>query len=297
MRIELAKNERGMTMTLYFMDGKFTERAELNISVDDRGYYFGDGIYEVIKVYEGELYTAKEHISRLFQSAAKVKITIPYTEEQLLEIACELTLRNAISVGHIYLQVTRGAAPRMHQFPASTVEPVISAYAINNPRPTTNIENGVPVKSVEDIRWLRCDIKSLNLLGNVLAKQEANEADCVEALLHRDGVVTEGSSSNLFGVKDGTIYTHPATNLILNGITRQVVLGLCQELAVPVEEKSFTFEEAFNMDELFLTSTTSEITPITSIDGHSIGSGNPGTVTRELQKAFALQIPSPIVGK
>lgn len=284
-------------MTLYFMDGKFTERAELNISVDDRGYYFGDGIYEVIKVYDGELYTAAEHISRLFQSAAKVKITIPYTEEQLLEIARELTLRNAISVGHIYMQVTRGAAPRMHQFPESTVVPVITAYAINNPRPTTNIENGVPVKSVEDIRWLRCDIKSLNLLGNVLAKQEAHEADCVEALLHRDGVVTEGSSSNLFGVKDGTIYTHPATNLILNGITRQVVLGLCQEIAVTVEEKSFTFEEAFNMDELFLTSTTSEIMPITSIDGRSIGSGTPGAVTRKLQKAFALQIPSPIVDK
>lgn len=284
-------------MTLYFMDGKFTERAELNISIDDRGYYFGDGIYEVIKVYDGELYTAAEHISRLFQSAAKVKITIPYTEEQLLEIARELTLRNAISVGHIYIQVTRGVATRMHQFPESTVAPVISAYAISNPRPTANIENGVPVKSVEDIRWLRCDIKSLNLLGNVLAKQEAYEADCVEALLHRDGVVTEGSSSNLFGVKDGTIYTHPATNLILNGITRQVVLGLCQEIAVPVEEKSFTFEDAFNMDELFLTSTTSEIMPITSLDGRSIGLGTPGIVTRKLQKAFALQIPSPIVGK
>ena len=283
-------------MTLYFMDGKFTERTELNISIDDRGYYFGDGIYEVIKVYNGELYTAAEHISRLFQSAAKVKITIPYTEEQLLEIARELTLRNAISTGHIYIQVTRGAAPRIHQFPESTVAPVISAYAINNPRPTSNIENGVPVKSVEDIRWLRCDIKSLNLLGNVLAKQEAHEANCVEALLHRDGVVTEGSSSNLFGVKGGTIYTHPATNLILNGITRRVVLGLCQELEVPAEEKSFTFEDAFNMDELFLTSTTSEIMPITSIDGRSIGLGTPGIVTRKLQKAFALQIPSPIVG-
>jgi len=284
-------------MTLYFMDGKFTERAELNISIDDRGYYFGDGIYEVIKVYDGELYTATEHISRLFQSAAKVKMTIPYTEVQLLEIARELTVRNTISVGHIYIQVTRGAAPRMHQFPESTVAPVISAYAVNNPRPATNIENGVPVKSVEDIRWLRCDIKSLNLLGNVLAKQEAYEADCVEALLHRDGVVTEGSSSNLFGVKDGTIYTHPATNLILNGITRQVVLGLCQELAMPVEEKSFTFEDAFHMDELFLTSTTSEIMPITSIDGRLIGSGAPGVITRKLLKAFDLQIPSPIVGK
>ncbi|WP_203246613.1 D-amino-acid transaminase [Sporosarcina beigongshangi] len=284
-------------MTLYFMDGKFTERAELKLSIDDRGYYFGDGIYEVIKVYGGELYTAEEHISRLFQSAAKVKMTIPYSERQMLEIARELTQRNTISVGHVYIQVTRGAAPRTHQFPASTVAPVVSAYAIQNPRPTVNIDNGVPVKSVEDIRWLRCDIKSLNLLGNVLAKQEAYEADCIEALLHRDGIVTEGSSSNLFGVKGGTIYTHPANNLILNGITRQVVLGLCQELAIPSRETAFTFEEAFEMDELFLTSTTSEIMPITSIDGRSIGAGAPGIMTRKLQKAFALQIPSIIAGE
>lgn len=284
-------------MTLYFMDGKFTEQGELNISIDDRGYYFGDGVYEVIKVYGGELYTAEEHISRLFQSAAKVKMTIPYSEGQMLEIARELALCNTISVGHVYIQVTRGAAPRTHQFPASTVVPVVSAYAIQNPRPTSNIDNGVPVKSVEDIRWLRCDIKSLNLLGNVLAKQEAYEVNCAEALLHRDGVVTEGSSSNMFGVKGGTIYTHPANNLILNGITRQVVLGLCQELAVPLKETAFTIEEAFKMDELFLTSTTSEIMPITSIDGHSIGSGIPGTLTRKLQKEFALQIPSIIAGE
>ena len=136
------------------------------------------------------------------------------------------------------MQVTRGAAPRLHQFPDPTVSPVVTAYAMNNPRPLAGMENGVAVKSVEDVRWLRCDIKSLNLLGNVLAKQEAHEAGCIEALLHRDGVVTEGSSSNMFGVKDGTVYTHPATNLILNGITRQVVLGLCQELGIPVVEKA-----------------------------------------------------------
>ncbi|WP_412177766.1 D-amino-acid transaminase [Sporosarcina sp. YIM B06819] len=284
-------------MTLYFMDGQFTEREELRVSIDDRGYYFGDGVYEVIKVYGGELYTAEQHIARLFQSALKVKMTIPYTEEQLVEIARELTMRNEISVGHVYIQVTRGAAPRTHQFPAATVAPVVTAYAIQNPRPAASIENGVAVKSVEDIRWLRCDIKSLNLLGNVLAKQEAHEAGCIEALLHRDGVVTEGSSSNLFGIKNGTIYTHPANNLILNGITRQVVLGLCQELAVPVEEKPFTLKESFDMDELFLTSTTSEIMPITSIDGRLIGSGTPGKLTRHLQKVFALQIPSSNVGE
>ncbi len=279
-------------MSVYFKDGQFTEREGLTISVDDRGYYFGDGIYEVIKVYGGELYTADEHINRLFQSAAKVKITIPYTAVQLVEIARELVSRTNISVGHIYMQITRGSSPRTHQFPEPAVAPVVMAYAVSNPRPVAAIENGVAVKSVEDIRWLRCDIKSLNLLGNVLAKQEAHEAKCVEALLHRDGIVMEGSSSNMFGVKDGTLYTHPATNLILNGITRQVVLGLCTELGVPVEEKSFTLEEAFDMDEFFLTSTTSEVTPVTSIDGHPVGLGIPGALTIKLQQAFALQIPA-----
>lgn len=284
-------------MTVYFMDGQFMEREAVTISVEDRGYYFGDGVYEVIKVYEGELYTAKEHIERLFQSAMKVKMTIPYTEGQLMEVAQELITRNSITVGHIYLQVTRGNSPRTHQFPEPAIAPVVMAYAVNNPRPIAALEDGVAVKSIEDIRWLRCDIKSLNLLGNVLAKQEAYEANCVEALLHRDGVVTEGSSSNLFGIKNGVVYTHPATNLILNGITRRVVLGLCQELGIQLEEQSFTFEEAFEMDELFLTSTTAEVTPITSVDGRQIGSGTPGTVTRKLQKAFASQIPTSIVGE
>ncbi|MBO0603221.1 D-amino-acid transaminase [Sporosarcina sp. E16_3] len=284
-------------MTVYFMDGQFTERDGLAISIEDRGYYFGDGVYEVIKVYGGELYTAEEHIERLFQSATKIKMTIPYAEVQLMEIARELVAKNNILVGHIYIQVTRGSAPRLHQFPNPAVPPVVTGYAINNPRPMAGIENGVGVKSVEDVRWLRCDIKSLNLLGNVLAKQEAHEAGCIEALLHRDGVVTEGSASNVFGVKDGIVYTHPVTNLILNGITRQVVLGLCEEQGIPVVEKSFTLDEAFEMDEFILTSTTSEVTPVISIDGRPVGSGLVGPLTKNLQKAFNLQIPSFIAGE
>ena len=282
---------------MYFMDGKFTERDGLAISIDDRGYYFGDGVYEVIKVYGGELFTAEEHIDRLFQSATKIKMTIPYAEVQLMEIARELVEKNNILVGHVYIQVTRGSASRVHQFPNPAVPAVVTGYAINNPRPMMGIENGVGVKSVEDIRWLRCDIKSLNLLGNVLAKQEAHDAGCMEALLHRDGVITEGSSSNMFGVKDGIVYTHPVTNLILNGITRQVILGLCEEQGISVVEKSFTLDEAFEMDEFFLTSTTSEVTPIISIDGRPVGSGILGPLTMKLQKAFNLQIPSFIAGE
>ena len=284
-------------MTIYFVDGQFTKKDELKISVEDRGYYFGDGVYEVIKVYDGELFTAEEHLNRLVESAMKIKLSIPFTQHQLLEIAEKLILDNKIGTGHVYIQVTRGAAPRIHQFPNPAVAPVVVAYAVNNPRPEKAIEKGVAVKSVEDIRWLRCDIKSLNLLGNVLAKQEALDAGCSEAILFRDGIVTEGSSSNLFGVKDGKVFTHPATNLILNGITRQVVLRLCREQDIQVEEKAFTIDEAFTMDELFLTSTTSEITPITSVDGRSIGSGKPGALTVILQKAFVTQIPAYVTGE
>jgi len=284
-------------MTVYFIDGQFTEREGLNISIDDRGYYFGDGVYEVIKVYDGELYTAEEHINRLFQSATKIKLAVPYAEVQLMEIARQLVAANNILVGHVYLQITRGSAPRLHQFPDSSVSPVVTAYAVNNPRPLSGIENGVPVKSVEDVRWLRCDIKSLNLLGNVLAKQEAFEAGCSEALLHRNGVVTEGSASNMFGIKGGAVYTHPVTNLILNGITRQVVLELCKEQGIPIIEESFTLDEAYEMDEFILTSTTSEVMPVISIDGRLIGSGVPGIVTKKLQAAFAVRIPSFIAGE
>ncbi len=284
-------------MSTYFKDGQYTKQSEMKISVDDRGYYFGDGVYEVIKVYNSELFTAREHLERLVQSANKIKISLPYTVDQFIDIANELIASNQITVGHIYIQVTRGAAPRAHQFPGTEVMPVVVAYAVSNPRPVQAITNGVALKSVEDVRWLRCDIKSLNLLGNVLAKQEAHEADCVEALLHRNGTVTEGSSSNMFGVKNGVIYTHPATNLILNGITRQVVLKLCKEQGIEVVEESFSLEESMDMDEFFFTSTTAEITPVTSIDGKLISKGEPGLVTLKLQEAFTLEIPLILAGK
>ena len=276
---------------IYYLDGRFTKKDELKISIEDRGYYFGDGIYEVIKVYGGELFTAHEHIERLYQSADKIKLSLPFMEDEVIDIARELIQVNNLEDGHIYLQVTRGSFPRQHHFPKPAVAPNVTAYAVRSPRPMAQMENGVTVKSIEDIRWLRCDIKSLNLLGNVLAKEEALEAGFYEAILHRDGLVTEGSSTNMFGVKDGVIYTHPATNLILNGITRQVVFGLCKELEIPVVEKAFTLEEAARMDEFFLTSSTSEVTPIIKIDDQSICDGKRGPVTEKLQQAFAAKIP------
>ncbi len=273
-------------MTIYFNNGVYADKETMKVSIDDRGYYFGDGVYEVVKVYDGKLYTAEEHFTRFLQSAKKIRLDLPYTIEEFTEIAKKLTIDNGIVEGHVYIQATRGAAPRMHNFPGEDVVPMITAYAIHNPRPLSKIKEGVAVKTTDDIRWLRCDIKSLNLLGNVLAKQEAYEAGCAEAVFVRNGIVTEGSSSNMFGVKDGILYTHPATNLILNGITRRVVLTLCAQHSIGVMEEPFTLEQFNEMDELFLTSTTSEITPIVSVDGKPVGEGVPGRVTERLQQVF-----------
>ncbi len=199
-----------------------------------------------------------------------------------------------LDTGHIYFQITRGACPRNHIFPGDDVAPVLTGNAKENPRPFENFENGVKATFVEDIRWLRCDIKSLNLLGAVLAKQEAHEKDCYEAILHRGETVTEGSSSNIYGVKDGVLYTHPADNLILNGITRQVIFKCAEEIGMPVKEEAFTKEQLLAMDEVIVSSTTSEVTPVIDVDGQAIGSGKPGEWTRKLQAQFDTKIPQPI---
>lgn len=278
-------------MNQYFLDGQFINKEEITISVDDRGYYFGDGVYEVIKIYDGKLFTAEEHLQRFYRSANEIKLTISYTQEELHKVALQLVQLNNIQNGHIYIQITRGVSPRQHNFPERAVAPVVLAYAIETESPINEKKTGVTLKSVEDIRWLRCDIKSLNLLGSVLAKQEAREAGCTEAILHREGIVTEGASTNMFGVKDGIVYTHPATNLILDGITRQVVLGICKEQNIPYEEKAFTIQEAKEMDEFFYTSTNVEVMPVNKIDNISIGEGKPGKVTMVLQEAFSKKTP------
>ncbi|MGK7378071.1 D-amino-acid transaminase [Planococcus sp. 1R117A] len=266
-------------------NGEFIRENELNVSKEDRGYQFGDGIYEVIRVYEGNLFTAAEHIDRFYESAEKIKIVIPFTKDVFHKQMYDLVEMNEIDNGQVYVQVTRGDAIRQHHFPQAT-SPVIVAYTKKVERPVEMMEAGVKAKFIEDIRWLRCDIKSLNLLGNVLAKQEAHEAGSYEAILHRGEVVTEGSSSNMYGIKNGVIYTHPATNLILNGITRRVILNLCKELGITVQETAYTKTEALEMDEFFMSSTTAEIMPIIQIDGQDIGDGVPGELTQKLQQAF-----------
>lgn len=268
---------------------EFIQEEDLKISKEDRGYQFGDGIYEVIRVYGGDLYTAKEHIDRFYASAEKVKIVVPYTKDVFHKLMYDLVERNEINNGQVYVQITRGAFMRQHHFPSDT-SPVVVAYTKSVERPLELMRNGAHAIFLEDIRWLRCDIKSLNLLGNVMAKQEAYENGCYEAVLHRGEVITEGSSSNMYGIKDGILYTHPATNLILDGITRRTILGLCDELGITVQQTPMTKDQALDMDEFFMSSTTAEIIPLTQIDGNKIGTGERGTLTEKLQKAFEAKL-------
>ncbi|KQL32563.1 D-amino-acid transaminase [Psychrobacillus sp. FJAT-21963] len=281
-------------MTKILWNDQIVNEEEVKIGYEDRGYQFGDGIYEVIKIYNGDVFTAKEHIDRLYASADKIQLVIPYTKDVLHKMLYDLIETNEVQNGHIYLQVTRGTSARQHNFPTPDVDSVLTAYTKETSRPHAQLENGVKACFVEDIRWLRCDIKSLNLLGNVLAKQEAVSKDCYEAIQHRGEVITEGSSSNIYGIKDGVLYTHPVSNLILNGITRKVILDCCEEVGLPVVEEAFTKAQALEMDEIIMSSTNAEVMPIVSVDEKPIGNGKRGEWTQKLQQAFEKKIPSSI---
>ena len=269
-------------------NGELKERSAIQIDVEDRGYQFGDGVYEVIRVYNGKLFAADMHLNRLMDSAKLIQLKVPFTVAEIKEKTKELITAENLDYGIVYMQLTRGISPRNHAFPIGEVDPVFVAYTKD--MPYTGSKPGVKAVTVEDIRWLRCNIKSLNLLGNILAKQQAVEAGCDEAIQHRDGTVTEGSSSNVAIIVKGTLKTHPATNLILNGITRQILLKLCNDHGIPFVEEPFTLSDMMDADEVLYTSTGVEVTPITAIDGQLIGDGKVGSITLQLQKLFTQEI-------
>src|SRR5690625_650626 len=265
---------------------KFTQKDSLTYPFEERGLQFGDGVYEVIRIYHGSYYLLEEHVARLFRSAEAIQINLPFNESELVDLLLELIEQNhMISDGKVYIQVTRGSAPRDHIFPDQTV-PNIYAYLQDLTRNLESLEKGVTTLTVPDVRWKNCYIKSLNLLPNVLAKQEAHEHGCFEAILHKDGLVTEGSASNIYMVKNGKIYTHPATKQILHGCVRMRVEVFSKNLHIPFIEEGFTLEDITKADELFLTSSTTEITPIIKVDGNLINDGKPGLITRQLQQAY-----------
>ncbi|AIF42648.1 D-amino-acid transaminase [Virgibacillus sp. SK37] len=265
---------------------KFTHRDELKYPYEERGLQFGDGVYEVIRIYNGEYYLLNEHVDRLFRSTEAIKINLSLTKDELKKLLLELLTKNKMTAdGKVYLQVSRGSAPRDHVFPLN-VPANMYAYLQDLPRNQENLDNGVCTITQRDIRWENCYIKSLNLLPNVLAKQEAKEQGCYEAILHRDGLVTECSSSNAYLVKDGKIHTHPATNNILHGCVRMRVEKFANDLNIPFIEEGFSVEDIAMADEIFLSSSTSEVMPVIKVDNKEINNGKPGKITRQLQKAY-----------
>lgn len=277
-------------MTEYVVfNGEIIEKEKIVIDFEDRGYQFGDGVYEVIRVYNGKLFTADEHLQRLKESAKKIKIDLPYSLEELKKFCLQLVEKNTVVDGIVYMQLTRGVAPRNHIFNES-MKPTFIANTKELKRPLEKLEKGVHTILHEDIRWLLCDIKSLNLIGNVLAKQAASEAGCYEAVQHRGEMVTECGASNIAIVKDNTVITHPANNLILNGITRQVALKLCEANGIKYIERPFTISELLEADEAFILGTTTEISPVTKVNEHFIANGVIGPITRTLQQLFDQEI-------
>ncbi|MEH7120127.1 D-amino-acid transaminase [Neobacillus vireti] len=267
------------------LNNRIISRESFTVDLEDRGFQFGDGIYEVIRIYDGFFFEWEAHLERLVRSAKELMLPLPTAIHTLYQNLQLLMKDSKITNGTVYIQVTRGAAPRFHAFPKET-EPTLVAYVREMQRPLEQMRNGIKTITTEDIRWLRVDIKSLNLLGNVLAKQKAVEQGGAEAILIRDGIVTEGSSSNLFAIKGKQCFTHPANHLILNGITRQVVLRLLNNSELTLHETSFTLDELLEMDEVFITNTGQEVCPVIQIDDSVIGKGTPGVYTRQLQSAF-----------
>ncbi len=268
-----------------WLHDKMIKEEDAHLPFFDRGYYFGDGVYEVIRIYSGKPFMLTAHWKRLERSASEINIEMTVTKQAFSDIIFQLKEKNEIHNGYVYFQMTRGIEERQHLY-SNDLSPVITAFAKESDIPLDKQKHGVSLWAMEDIRWLRCDIKTIHLLANVMAKNTAFTHGAEEALLHRGNTVTEGASTNIFLVKNGVIYTHPADNYILNGITRQVVIELAKENRFPLKEKPFSLIDISENDEMFITSTTLEIVPVTCIRGSIEVTLQPGIVTRKLQAAF-----------
>lgn len=273
---------------IIFAQGSFMHKDKLNYPFEERGLQFGDGVYEVIRIYQGKYYLLDEHIDRLYRSLSEIRLSFPYNRKEFMEMLEKLLVKNKMEKdGKVYLQVTRGSAPRDHVFPDNII-PNFYAYLEPARRNMEVMKHGVPVITLPDIRWSYCHIKSLNLLPNLMAKQEAKEQGCFEAILHKDGTVTECSASNVYFVQNGKIYTHPATNRILHGCVRLAVERFAAKLGIPFIEEAYDIGDIKDADEVFLSSSTNEITPIIEVDGQLIHDGTPGQITRQIQYAYAI---------
>ncbi len=272
-----------------YYNGIYCDAETISISPEDRGFLFGDGVYEVIRAYNGHMFHLQDHINRLEYGLRELRFEM--TDTDFLQGVCTTLLQqNKLMQDDalVYIQITRGVAPRSHAFPPKETPPTVYAKAYPFTPHSDEQRNGIQAITYPDQRWGRCDIKTVSLIANTMAHQAGREKHCPETLFVRDGYVTEGSHSNVFIVSAGRLITPPADNRILNGITRRVVLELAHNIGIPCKERPISRDEFMNANEAFIAGTTVEITPIHTVDGASIGSPHTpvGSVTRSLQKAF-----------
>ncbi|HUH94202.1 MAG TPA: D-amino acid aminotransferase [Casimicrobiaceae bacterium] len=277
-------------MTVY-LDGSFLPIAEAKVSVLDRGFIYGDGVYEVVPVYAREPYRLPQHLARLQRSLDGIRLSNPHRDVEWEGIIRELAARQPFDDQAVYFQVTRGAAKRDHAFPKD-VPPTVFMMANPLPLPSREqVENGVAVVTAADERWLHCDLKTISLLGNVLARQFAVDHGAVEAVLFRGGYLTEASASNVLIVKGGRIVAPPKDNLILPGITYDATLELARDGGLPFEIRPVARDEALAADEMWLSSSTKEVLAVTTLDGKPFAGGRPGPVFREMYRLFQASKP------
>ncbi|MCP4748899.1 MAG: D-amino acid aminotransferase [Desulfobacteraceae bacterium] len=269
---------------LAYINGTICAIEEAKVPIEDRGYQFGDAVYEFLATYNGKIFALDDHFSRLERSLRELKFpTVDLT--QLKSASLELLKRSEISSAGIYIQISRGVAPRDHKFPVKAQPQLVMTIRELAQIPQAVRTNGARVISMEDARWGRCDIKSVQLLANVLAKQKAIEADADEAILISPaGNVREAASSNVFIAINGELHTHPLTRQILPGITRKITIEICKEEGIKVNENLFTKEQMLSADEVFLTGTVTEVLPVCQIDGKLINDGRPGPIAEKLYK-------------
>ena len=273
-----------------YVNGRYVPHGAAQVHVEDRGYQFSDGVYEVCEVRDGHLVDTKRHLARLGRSLSELQIAKPVNDNALVHILRETVRRNRVRDGLVYLQVTRGVAKRDHAFPGDDVKPalVVTAKTVSRAAAEEKFAKGIGVVTVPDNRWDRVDIKSVSLLPNVLAKQSARAAGSYEAwFVDEDGFVTEGSSSNAWIItKDNVLVTRPAETGILRGITRTTLLEAVEDIGLDFEERAFTVAEALDAKESFITAATTILVPVVRIDDRTVGNGHPGEWTGRLRDAF-----------
>jgi D-alanine transaminase len=269
-----------------FLNGEFLDAETAKVSVFDRGFLLGDGVYEVIPVYNGHCFRLDDHLARLQQSLDGIRLTNPYDNDNWTQVINQLIEKNGGGDQSLYFQVTRGAAPRDHLFPKG-VEPTV--FIMSNPLkavPQQYKDKGIKAITVPDIRWKNCHIKAISLLPNSLMKQQADDAGAQEALLIKDGFLTEGAASNAYVIINGDIYTAPKDEKVLPGITREVVQQLCQQAGFNFIEQAATQAQLTQADEIWVSSSTKEVLAVTELDGQAVGKGQPGSMWQKIDALY-----------